>query len=107
MDRLAFFVAAPKSQIDNGVFGDLVTEDSIRQRVQDRVATYRGDRDEWFDQWFVPTLQAIDLGVLSWEEPLKGLDPTYRTFYEQCFLHYRPKHGDVGLTAPRQRHRLA
>ena len=91
MERLAFFVAAPRDRIDNGVFGDMVTKASIRQRVQNRVDAYRGDRNEWFDQWFIPTLDAIDLGVLSWEELLEGLDPSYRAFYDQCLLHNGPK----------------
>ena len=91
MESLAFFVVAPQNQIDNGVFGDLVTKASIRQRVQNRVDAYRGDRNEWFDQWFLPTLDAIDLDVLSWEELLKGLDPSYRAFYDQCLLHNKPK----------------
>ena len=91
MERLAFFVAAPQEQIDRDVFGDIVTTESIRQRVQDRVGAYRGDRNEWFDQWLTPTLDAIDLGVLSWEKLLVGLDPSYRSFYHQCLLHNRPK----------------
>ena len=91
MESLAFFVAAPRDRIDNGVFGDMVTKASIRQRVQNRVDAYRGDRNEWFDQWFIPTLDAIDLGVLSWEELLEGLDPSYRAFYDQCLLHNGPK----------------
>ena len=87
MERLAFFVAAPQTQIDNGVFGDLVTKASIRRRVQDRVDAYRSGRNEWFDRWFLPTLDAIDLGVRSWEELLQGLNPSYRAFYDQCLLH--------------------
>ena len=43
VERLAFFVAAPQEQIDSGVFGDIVTKDSIRQRVQNRVDAYGGD----------------------------------------------------------------
>ena len=74
--RLAFVVAAPLEQIDSGVFGDIVTKDSIRQRVQNRVDAYGGDPNEWFDRWFIPTLDAIDVGVLSWEELLAGLDPS-------------------------------
>ena len=84
-------MAAPKSQIERGVFRDLVTKDSIRLCVQDRVAAYRGARDAWFDDWFIPTLDAIDLGVLSWEVLLEGLDPSYRAFYDQCLVHNGPK----------------
>ena len=91
VERFAFLVAAPKAQIDKGAFGDLVTAASIRRRVQERIAAYQGDRDEWFDQWFSPTLDSIDLRVLSWEVLLEGLDTSYRSFYEQCLLHNQPK----------------
>ena len=80
-----------RAQIERGVFRDLVTKDSIRLCVQDRVAAYRGARDAWFDDWFIPTLDAIDLGVLSWEVLLEGLDPSYRAFYDQCLVHNGPK----------------
>ena len=91
MERLAFFVAAPLEQINSGVFGDIVTKDSVRRRVQDRVDAYGGDRAEWFDHWFIPTLDAIDVGVLSWEELLEGLDPSYRAFYGRCLLPNKPR----------------
>ena len=91
VERLAFFVAAPLEQIDSGVFGDIVTKESIRKRVQDRVDGYRGERNEWFERWFVPTLEGIDLGVLSWEALLEGLDSSYRAFYDQCRLHNMPR----------------
>ena len=90
MKRLAFLVAAPLEQIDGGAFGDIVTKESIRERVQDRVDAYGGDRNAWFDRWFIPTLDAIDVGVLSWEELLEGLDPSYLAFYGQCLLHNKP-----------------
>ena len=87
MERLAFLVAAPLEQVDKGIFRDLVTKPGIRERVDTRVEAYQGERDEWFDRWFVPTLDAIDLGVLSWEELIGGLDPSYRAFYDGCLLH--------------------
>ena len=90
MERLACLVAAPLAQIDKGIFRDSVTRASIRNRVQDRIEAYQGERDEWFDRWFVPTLGAIDLGVLSWEELLEGLDPSYRAFYDQCVRYNMP-----------------
>ena len=91
MERLAFLVAAPEEQIDSGAFGDIVTKESIRSRVKDRVDGYLGERNEWFDRWFIPALDAIDLAVLSWEELLDGLDPSYRTFYDKCLLYNKPK----------------
>ena len=91
IERLAFLVAAPRGQIDAGVFGDIVTKESIRQRVQERVDAYRGDRNKWFDRWFIPTLDAIDLDVLSWEALLTGLDSRYRAFYNECLLYNMPR----------------
>ena len=91
MKRLSFFVVAPLRQIDSGVFGDIVTKNSIKERIQNRVASYQGIRDEWFDQWFSPMLDTIALDVLSWEELLKQLDRSYQVFYDQCFLHNQPK----------------
>ena len=89
--RLGFFVAAPKSQIERDVFRGLVTKGSIRLRVQERVAAYRGNLDDWFDRWFLPTLDAIDLGALSWEALLEGLAPSYQAFNDQCPVHHGSK----------------
>ena len=91
IERLAFLVAAPLEQVDKGIFRDIVTRASIRQRVRNRVGAYQGERDDWFNRWFVPTLDAVDLGVLSWEELLDGLDSSYRAFYDQCLLHNMPQ----------------
>ncbi len=64
---LSFHVMAPQEQIESGIFGDLVTIESIRDKVDRRVAEYRGDRDEWREQWFLPTLDRIIIGLVSWE----------------------------------------
>ncbi len=89
MERLAFLVVAPLDHIDSSAFGDIVTKESIRSRVKRRVDEYRGERNEWFDRWFTPVLDEIGLGVLSWEELLDGLDPSYSAFYDECLRHNR------------------
>ena len=91
MENLAFLVAAPQKHIDSGTFSDIVTKESIRARVKNRVDGYRGERNQWFDRWFVPVLDAMGLGLLSWEELLEGLDPSYSDFYDECLLYNRPK----------------
>ncbi len=91
IERLAFFVVAPLERIEDGIFGNRLTKASVRQRVQDRVDAYKGDKGAWFDRWFLPTLDAIDLRELSWEELLEELEPGYRTFYDECRLHNKPK----------------
>jgi hypothetical protein len=94
LERLAFYVLAPEKQINAGVFGDLVTTDSIEQKVRDRVSAYDGTLDKWFNEKFRPCLKEIELGILSWEKVLAILPNTTETqrlheFYAQC-LKFNP-----------------
>jgi len=72
MEKLGFLVLAPDCQIDVGVFNEQMTKKSICDKVKDRMGKYeeRDDAEQkkkWFDEWFRPTLDHIDLGVMSWE----------------------------------------
>jgi hypothetical protein len=94
VDRLAFYVVAPDAQVKSGVFADLVTKESIERKVRERVSSYRGAHDAWFKDKFLPTLERIELGILSWEGVLAALPKTKETelkseFYEQC-LKFNP-----------------
>ena len=89
--RLAFHVVAPRSQIDDGTFERLMTKASLRRKVARRVGEYEGTKDEWFAQWFAPTLEMLDLRCLAWEQLIDELaldDPDVaaglRTFYDRC-----------------------
>lgn len=89
VDSLGFYVIAPESQIAAGVFGTLVTKESIERKVQQRVRAYDGIYDIWFDHIFRPVLASIDLGVISWEEILTALPPSAEqesmlAFYARC-----------------------
>jgi hypothetical protein len=90
LNRLAFFVIAPKTQIDSGIFADLVTKPSIQSKVANRIASYNGEHDEWFHSVFLPMLEHIELELLSWEDILEFLssgsagDELLRKFYEVC-----------------------
>ena len=92
LERLGFYIVAPRRQIAAGVFGGRVSKDSIRAQVVRRVAQYRGERDTWLREAFEPTLGCIELGVLPWEslieyiqseEPQSGL----LAFYERCIAY--------------------
>ncbi len=89
IERLGFYVIAPDNQIKAGVFGNLVTKESICRKVDGRVAKYPGLRDAWFKGTFEPVLKRIDLSILSWESILGAL-PTdeesdgIREFYRLC-----------------------
>ena len=56
LERLAFFLIAPQSQIDAGIFGSLLKTESLRDKVEARVRQYLGAKDAWFDEWFEPHL---------------------------------------------------
>jgi hypothetical protein len=89
VERLGFYVIAPDSQIKAGVFGDLVTKESICRKVDGRVAMYPDLRDTWFRDTFEPVLNRVDLSLLSWESILGVLPKDeesdgIREFYRLC-----------------------
>jgi hypothetical protein len=94
VDRLAFYVVAPDAQIKSGIFADLVTKESIQRKVGERIRSYEGAHDAWFKSTFLPTLERIELGILSWEAVLAALPKAKETelmsgFYERC-LRFNP-----------------
>lgn len=94
LKNLAFYVTAPEQQIASGVFGDLMTKDSLNRKVSDRVSQYDGSKGSWFRDAFLPTLDCIDVALLSWESILNHIS-TYEAvselegFYERC-LEFNP-----------------
>lgn len=94
LERFAFYVIAPRAQVDAGVFGNLVTKESIHRRVAMRVAQYSPSCDAWFNDTFEPVLTRIEVGILAWESLLESLPSTdavgaLREFYSRC-LHFNP-----------------
>jgi len=90
-DQLAFYVLAPEAQIKAGVFGDLITKESIERKVGARILAYDGTLDSWFEEIFSPVLARIKLGALAWESLLDALPITAETrymseFYERCLM---------------------
>jgi len=95
--KLAFYVTAPEQQIAAGVFGDLMTKASIRRKVDDRVSQYDGAKDAWFHDAFLPTLDCIDVALITWESILEHITteeaaPRLLEFYERC-LEFNPLKG--------------
>ena len=94
VDQIAFFVLAPKTQIQSGIFGDLVTKESIEKKVRARVVNFQGFHDTWFEEFFLPTLAHMEVGTLAWEDALSSLPSTPEVeamlqFYAQC-LRFNP-----------------
>ena len=99
MEKFAFYVVAPRRQVDAGVFGDLVAKPSILKTVKARVEKYQDEKyDLWFRETFQPVLERLDIGILSWESILDCL-PTnaetseIREFYGLC-LQFNPQRGN-------------
>ena len=92
IERLAFYVIAPQQQISTGIFGDLVTRESVDAKVQQRVAAYAGERNSWYERYFVPMLDAVEVGLLSWEGLLPRGESEFDIFYRRC-LEYNDKGG--------------
>jgi hypothetical protein len=93
-DHLGFYVLAPEAQIRAGMFGDLITRESVERKVRTRVLKYDGIFDAWFEEMFKPVLARIKLGALAWESVLDALPITLETqqmwaFYEIC-LKFNP-----------------
>ncbi len=98
LEALAFHVVAPRRRIEEGVFLDETAPGSILRRVRRRVEDYAGSRDDWFRDWFVPTMRRIEISTLSWEdmiETISLLDPEagqeLDSYYGRC-LHYNQPH---------------
>jgi len=76
LQSLAFFVLAPESQIQRGLFSDHLSKDSIRRSVSKRASQFGGDLDNWLHNWFEPCLEAVVIGALSWEEVIHTIGST-------------------------------
>ena len=93
---LGFFVLAPASQIEAGIFSGQMSKDSIRNRLIQRVRMYEGQSDHanlqrWLDEWAFPVVDRLKLDCCPWEsviDQVKVINPEYGAslaeFYELC-----------------------
>jgi hypothetical protein len=82
-----FYVISPQKRV--GEFIELTTKESIRAKVKDRVAKYNADKLAWYNETFLPHLEAMDVGIITWENLLdimesEGAGRKYRQFYNTC-----------------------
>lgn len=95
---LGFYLIAPDSQIKKRVFDSKMNRDSIYEPVKQRVDDYNEPKDSWFLNWFVPTIENINLKILSWENIIqyimerdKESGNELKVFYEQCLQFNKSK----------------
>ncbi len=98
---LGFYVIAPESQIDRGVFTQEVDRAGMLAKVRRRVAGYQGEKDRWFRESFLSAFERTNVDCLSWESILgqiEGKDPvsarSLRDFYRHC-LKFNQPHGPI------------
>ena len=89
--KLGFYVLAPKDQIKSRTFSRHLDKQSIKDKVNRRISPYKGERDDWFKDWFTPTLEVIDIRSISWEAVLdfiyekdSNTGVSLKEYYSKC-----------------------
>ena len=88
LTKLGFYVLAPNQQFKKGLFSRALDKKSILNKTQRRVQAYAGEKDEWFERWFQPTLTTIDIRSLNWESvitTIQSQDPAAGDAIDQFY----------------------
>jgi len=96
-ESLGFYVIAPREQINRGVFSSKVNMHSIQEKVERRIDAYSDDYEKhselkiWHDDFFIPTLELIDIHCISWENAIDTIrlidyenGSVIHNFYNRC-----------------------
>jgi hypothetical protein len=78
---LGFFVFAPASQIEAGVFSSQMSRDGIRGCLEKRVQMYENESNRielqmWLDKWAMPLVDCMELACWSWESLIDRVSVT-------------------------------
>lgn len=92
VQSLGFFVVAPQSRIDEGVFERQMDRAGIADVVQRRVEEYQDtEKQRWYDEAFLPVAETASIRCISWEEIIdltSRTDPEFGSdlsdFYSEC-----------------------
>lgn len=75
---LGFYLFAPQSQIDRGIFVNAMQKESIRAAIRGRIDSYqceeRNEMQEWVRLWFEPLLDRLESRCVSWEETIEKVN---------------------------------
>ena len=101
IEILGFFVLAPESRIDEGVFEPYMNKQHIENIVKQRVDSHNDDKSGWFSYSFLPVLDKINVKCISWEELVKlmkseepDITSSLTEFYSNC-IKYNSKDSEV------------
>jgi hypothetical protein len=74
---LGFYLFAPQSQIDRGIFSGAMECDSIRKAIRGRVNRYEcedpGEMQQWESLWFEPLVARLKPTCVSWEKIIEDI----------------------------------
>jgi hypothetical protein len=113
---LGFYVIAPQSKIDQGVFTQNITPQSIQNQLLSRIEGYEPDAQptyhQWFKTWVLPLLERCQIACISWEQILRVIrerDGEYGAlldeFYANCLRFNGPMQNE-GVQVPGQPFRV-
>lgn len=97
LESVGFFVLAPSSQIEQGIFDEQMNRNNIAKKVEDRIETHiangkkYGELRVWFQDVFNPLLGRLDLQTVPWESVIDKIAEhnieqgnSTRLFYDRC-----------------------
>jgi hypothetical protein len=94
LNLLGFYILAPNSQIEAGIFAAAMEKANIQQQIETRVQQYQGEKDEWFINWFMNIFPKVTVRAFAWEALIADIcndDPAYgcelQGFYDRCLLY--------------------
>lgn len=80
--NLGFYLIAPQNKIEEGIFDMQMSLSSIRKTVERRVTEYDESKEQWFNGWFLPTINKISIRKINWEEIISYIRRV-DSYYEQ------------------------
>jgi hypothetical protein len=103
ISKLGYYVVAPEKQFKfEPTFQTFLQKESIGIKVGKRIKAYSASPDaetknRWYQKWFLPTLEAIEIQCLSWEEIISHINAHDRhygeallEFYQKCLALNQP-----------------
>jgi hypothetical protein len=91
LESLGFYVVAPEEKITRGAFSSQIKKSSMREKVVSRISGYSNEGKKydalqmWYNDFFTPTLDHIDIGCVSWKSVIDRVDDaSIREFYDRC-----------------------
>ena len=96
VEKLGFYLLAPQTQIEKGIFPEMARQ-IIQRQVKHRVDDYAGFQDRWYEDWFLPAFDHVDVQVVSWESVIAAIKERdsqgaaeIRDFYQACEEYTHP-----------------